>query len=142
MFWATLPSPHTICQEEGGGGEREEEGEEEGWKEEEVEEKEEDEEEEEEGGGGGRTITTVRGATVGWCSEGQLWLTLRTSNELKVQTLRKGFLSLLLSEAVQLFPFPYELQVIKRKCVLVPSKANISNPISKVDLRWRRSFQY
>lgn len=20
MFWATLPSPHTICQEEGGGG--------------------------------------------------------------------------------------------------------------------------
>lgn len=39
---------------------------------------------------------TIREATVGRCSEEQLCLTLRTSNEPKVQTPRKRFIFLLL----------------------------------------------
>lgn len=75
-------------------------------------------------------MTTIR---VGWCSEGQLSLTPRKSHELNVQTLRKRLFSLLLSEAVQLFPFPYEHPVIKRKCVLASTKPKLTCAVSKVN---------
>lgn len=97
------------------------------------------------GGDGGRTATTIRGTIADWCSEGQLCLTPRTSPELNVQTPGKSLLTLLLSEAVQLFPFPYELPGYKKKMCTCPYQAQSNSSwfqselVSKVKFSISRS---